>query len=65
MKLTKRQKIKIIIGLITILWGIALLVYGPFYSRGFLVPRQMGILVIIVGGCYILFDLFKKYENKK
>jgi ABC-type Fe3+-siderophore transport system permease subunit len=60
MKVSKERKRKIVVGLITILWGTALLVYGPFYARGYPVPSSIGILIIILGGCYLLFDILGK-----
>lgn len=63
MKLSKDRKKKIIVGLFTILWGAALLLYGPFYARGYPVPRSIGILIIFLGAFYVLFDIFTKGTN--
>lgn len=54
MKLNEKNK-RIVIGAATILWGVGLLVYGPFYSRGYPVPRSIGVLVVLLGICYLIF----------
>jgi uncharacterized membrane protein HdeD (DUF308 family) len=54
----------IILGLLTALWGVALIIFGPFYSRGYLVPRSIGIFFVIFGTSYILVALYRKDKKK-
>jgi uncharacterized membrane protein HdeD (DUF308 family) len=54
---------KIAFGLFLILWGAALLVFGPFYSRGYPLPRPIGIFFIAIGIYY--FILIYRYKIRK
>jgi uncharacterized membrane protein HdeD (DUF308 family) len=60
----KIGKSKIIVGAITIIWGVCLFLYGPFYARGYPIPRTIGVLIVIVGVSYMLFDVFGKNRNE-
>lgn len=60
----KNRLENIILGLLTVLWGVALIIYGPFYSRGYLVPRSIGIFFVIFGTCYIFAALYRKDKKK-
>lgn len=63
MRLKNRAE-NIILGLLTALWGVALIIFGSFYSRGYLVPRSIGIFFIVFGACYILLALYRKDRKK-
>ena len=54
---------KIAFGLFLILWDSALLFFGPFYSRGYPLPRPIGILFIAIGVYYLL--LIYHYRDRK
>lgn len=62
--MSKINKVKITVGLITIAWGLALLVYGPFYSRGFLVNRNIGAIICFSGAYYIAIEIVS-YRKRK
>jgi hypothetical protein len=63
MQTNRNPYAKIAFGLLLILWGAALLVFGPFYSRGYPLPRSIGILFIAIGLYY--FYLIYRYINGK
>jgi uncharacterized membrane protein HdeD (DUF308 family) len=64
MKMRPKNRVEnIILGLLTALWGLALLIFGPFYSRGYQVPRSIGVLFLIFGVWYVLYEFFKKEET--
>ena len=65
MNFNKLIKRKILVGLVVILWGAVLILYGPFYARGYPVPRSIGVLVIALGVFYVLFVMFSKKPNSK
>jgi len=63
MKINQSTIVKIIFGVFLILWGAALLIFGPFYSRGYPLPRPIGLLFIAIGIYYIL--LIHHYRDRK
>jgi hypothetical protein len=63
MQINRSLYAKIAFGLFLILWGAALLFFGPFYSRGYPLPRTIGIFFIALGVYY--FFLVYQYKNRK
>lgn len=61
MQINRSLTAKFFFGLLLITWGAALLIFGPFYTRGYPIPRPIGIFFIAIGIYY--FFLIHRYKN--
>ncbi len=55
----KRSKVNFVHGSITILIGLAIMIWGPINFRGFPVNSSVGLLVCLFGMIVILVEIFK------
>ena len=59
------NKINLIHGFITILIGLAILIWGPIDFRGAAVNRWVGTIVCIFGFALVLVEVFRKRSKNK
>ncbi len=62
---TKDNKMNLINGSITIIIGVAIIIWGPIEFRGFPVNRSVGIIICIFGITIILIEVIRKGPKKK
>ena len=59
------NKINLKHGFITILVGLAILIWGPIDFRGAVVNRWVGTIVCIFGFAVVLVEVFRKRSRNK
>lgn len=62
---TKDNKMNLINGSITIIIGVAIIIWEPIEFRGFPVNRSVGIIICTFGITIILIEVIRKRPKKK